>query len=216
MKRLVPHKLAPPKSTLFDKIPFREFVAICELFIWCYSDLKDKKMFILGLHEGRYRTMILKHVRLNKERFAVNHFKFFPEVGVYDDDDEDIKGRVDILATSNNWTDENWYYAFECKRLKDNSKNDSYINDGLSRYVIDEKYSHIMPYAGMIGFIEKGKIDKIVLNIEKRLMSHTEKAMHGQLRPYIIKGFKYCFVTSHERIKSKRSIEIYHMFFDLQ
>jgi len=113
---------------------------------------------------------------------------------------------------------EDIYFAFECKRLANNSKNNDYINDIVK--FVEREYKFRLPYNGMIGFVEKynNSIEAIISDIEHRLQKHSSiKSISFNdsiLQIDQAKNDSYSRYSVHKHNTQKLQIEIGHLFFD--
>ncbi len=100
-------------------------------------------------------------------------------------------------------------FEIECKRLfQQPSKNEAYLNDGLVRF-INLKYAEKNEYAGMIGFVVTGAIDKIQNELANKILDfHTDNAATNNQEL----NWKNSFVSYHIK-KDASNIKIYHLLF---
>lgn len=168
--------------------------------------------------ENFYRNVFIdKYVRKFKYDFNLGYLLFTIESGVISEDfTTEYRIDIQILSTKSiQYCDEQFYLAFECKRLINCGNNKQYINDGMSRFVIDEKYSKDYPFAGMIGFIVKGSVSKITQDLKARIENYPEESLRSSFAEFkLTDSFNYSFQTKHKRIKSATNIEMCHLFFD--
>ena len=102
-------------------------------------------------------------------------------------------------------------FEIECKRLfQQPSKNEAYINDGLVRF-INLKYAEKNEYAGMIGFIVTGEVDKIQHELSNKVSDyHVDNTSKIKINKQL--NWKNSFISNH--IKNDNSkIKVYHLFF---
>jgi hypothetical protein len=215
----------------------RQFVEVLRLIIYCYNKILQEETF--DLIEIATKTSIkpedklkynLTHdyLRKYKKKFPLTtYLDFLYETGEYDRGNEkeyanDIaiyninRPLISINKVTENHTSEDFYFSIECKRLKGTSKNRLYIDEGINRYV-QNHYARAMPFAGMIGFIEKGVISQIKDDIDRRLSKYNG---NGKPETYdllnffaVEKDFKYSYLSKHARVKNS-PITIYHLFLD--
>ncbi len=102
-------------------------------------------------------------------------------------------------------------FEIECKRLfKQPSKNEAYINDGLVRF-INLKYAEKNEYAGMIGFIVTGEIDKIQSELSSKVHDyHADNQIITSSNKQL--NWKNSFISNHIKINNSK-IKVYHLFF---
>lgn len=102
-------------------------------------------------------------------------------------------------------------FIVECKCLHQQpSKNQSYIDDGLKRFV-DLKYAEKNKYAGMIGFVVSGDISEI-FSATQDCVSSFYSSNHSLSQGKIGFDWNYSFLSSHIRINNE-DILIYHLLF---
>jgi len=100
-------------------------------------------------------------------------------------------------------------FEIECKRLfRRPSDNKPYINDGLVRF-INRKYAEKNEYASMIGFVVKGDIDKIQIELAHKILNfHKDNSATNNQEL----NWKNSFISYH--IKNDNSkIKVYHLLF---
>ena len=111
-------------------------------------------------NENKIRNRLIKKYLTNqkvKNKLGITGFRFFPEVAVIDENDDEI-GYTDIhVILSQDFDNDDAVFIFECKRLdgkgdlgKDNL-NGKYVNNGVMRF-ITEQYPTYFSINGMIGF----------------------------------------------------------------
>lgn len=102
-------------------------------------------------------------------------------------------------------------YAFfyECKRLSCNQKNDEYIRNGIFRYKTGF-YANSMPFAAMIGYIEKGNVEGIVDDINQKL---SIRYPHDN---NIIQTNSFYWKSLHRKRDNTNNIRLYHIFLDFR
>lgn len=215
----------------------RQFVEVLRLIIFCYGKILQKEKFDLreittktSIKPEDYLKYNLTHdyLRKYKSKFPLTTYLYFLyETGEYDQENEkeysvDIaiyninRPLIPYKKDGENYTSEDFYFSIECKRLKDTGKNKLYIDEGIKRYV-QNHYARAMPFAGMIGFIEKGIINEIKDDIDKRLSKYNET---GELVTYellhffaVEKNFRFSYSSRHGRIGNS-PVTIYHLFLD--
>lgn len=216
----------------------RQFVEVLRLIIFCYEKILQKEKF--DFREVTTKTSIkpedylkynLTHdyLRKYKSKFpSTTHLYFLYETGEYDREcEKEYSNDIAIYninrplitfykKAGENYTSEDFYFSIECKRLKDTSKNKLYIDEGIKRYV-QNHYAQAMPFAGMIGFIEKGVISEIKDDIDKRLSNYNEAGKlitHELLHFFAVeKNFRFSYSSKHNRVRNL-PITIYHLFLD--
>lgn len=138
------------------------------------------------------------------------HFMLIPQA--YDSTKRKQHGRAAKPDITVHWSMNPNYkkYAFfyECKRLSCNNKNNEYIKNGINRYKTGF-YAKDMPFAAMIGYIEKGNVDGIVNDMNKKLSTKYPNDNN------IIHTDSFYWKSSHYR-KDNKNIHLYHVFLDFR
>lgn len=129
---------------------------------------------------------------------------------INEDKDLKLKNRIDIDIVYQSGLGKSKRLGIECKHLINNSKNQSYVKEGIQRFETG-KYAAKMPIAGMLGYIEKGKTSPIVEDINSKLKA-------SQLQSF---GFPHkindTFQSIHDRSKQSDCVvkfKLYHLFLD--
>lgn len=219
-----------------QKQSFKQFLEVLKLIIFCYRK-KIQKGETISLSEIREKTrvtpedylkyqLVKNYLRKYKRIFpAIAHLLFLCETGEYDGE----KGKetfndiaVYFITAGSAWKlsegfdDEDYYFSFECKRLKNLGKNQLYIEQGIKRYV-KNSYARAMPFAGMIGFVEKGDSVKIRDNINLRLsgFNKTEELTTVEMLHFfkVEEHFTFSYSSRHKRVNNS-PIDLYHLFLD--
>lgn len=215
MKAIV-RQITPP---VYDRDLFRdELKLVSELFIRCYDKIMSNYVMNGPQLEDFYRNLLISFAQESKDDMGLFYMYFTSETSVCDESLRTV-GRIDIHIINLKCArqgEEKVYLSYECKRLRKNYLNDKYINEGIKRYVCEEKYSRNLPFAGMIGFIEVGEPNKIIKDLNRRLMAHPNHSMRKQLEQRLIcEEFDHSYHSEHIREKSSQSIELYHLLFNL-
>lgn len=115
------------------------------------------------------------------------------------------KTRADIsLAISG------FEFIIECKRLK--SADFKYIDEGIKRFV-QLKYAESDSYAGMMGFVIDGDIERIVETLKVKIKDFHYTAGFESLLERNCVNWKHSFQSKHNR-DNNIPIHLYHLFFD--
>ena len=147
-------------------------------------------------------------------------------------------GFYDMKFQSRLWRRGKKYFAFECKQLDESkTKTNEYVyrkenkhkaaDGGLYRFLI-AKYAPTQDFGGMIGFVQKGTIQRIIRNIKSSIrqleLKNDENESFGKLiEPDLleqtINNNRNTFYSNHSRwdktnLKMLPPIQIYHIFFD--
>ena len=113
-------------------------------------------------------------------------------------------------------------FIIECKKFNPynndyiqgcfNKKNNKYEYDGIERFT-ELIYARNDKYAGMIGFVCSGKIEKITQNIKPKIKNFNLVLNSEKLLNQKCIDWKFSFQSKHIR-KDKSEIHLYHLFFD--
>ena len=135
-----------------------------------YTKIKDKYWVVLENRnenpEEYIRNVFLdKQYLQNKEfkrKFEVSDLEFKYEVGENKDRQTIGSHDIQVLGLAQKLfgeADEDIYFSIECKRLNNAKQTPSkYVNEGILRYTTN-KYSDLMPIAGMIAIIEDKNLE---------------------------------------------------------
>jgi len=200
-----------------------EFCQIAKLLIYSYQQMISNNETLKSDHENYLRNILVKKYLRNKnakQKFNIGHLGFEIESGEINIDNQTI-GFIDIKVLNlgnKDLIDEDEYFSIECKRLDGGvAKRDLYVKEGINRYV-QSKYSGVMPFSAMLGFIEKGSVTKIIPDINKFLLNNEDFKTYSPLSEYsFIADFKTTYKSTHERKNSQFSdIEIFHFMLNFQ
>lgn len=214
---------------------FKQFTEVMRLIVFCYRKVLNTESFdLVKIHkekrvkpEDYLKYNLTNHLRKHKKFFpGIRHLLFLYETGEYDDDKHaEFSNDIAVFNTDPGFirgeneylNHEDYYFSFECKRLKNLGKNQLYVQKGIKRYV-ENSYARAMPFAGMIGFVEAGDITAIKNDINRRLKEWNKKAgemtMMELLRFFKIEeNFQYSYSSKHKRVKNT-CIGLYHIFLD--
>ena len=212
-----------------------QFKEILKLITFCYGkiikaeifDWKEIQKKYPGKPENYLKYILLHYLRKNKKKFpTITHLSFSAESADFNiAESKEAFIDIAIYGINNSFTcipelfqksltDEDYYFAFECKRLENLRKNNAYIQDGIRRYV-ENIYARAMPFAGMIGFVEKGNIIQIKDNINDRLSNLNKIRELETIKMLTLveleKDFKFSYVSIHGRVENI-PVELYHLF----
>lgn len=155
----------------------------------------------------------------DKNRIRKIHFQCETQKE-YVEDNKIAIDKIDIfvsnLSLQKYWStsEESIYFAIECKRLKNTSKNPPYIED-IKKFT-GREYNFRIPISGMIAFVEKSSLsfNDIVSDINKKLDSDSDIATNDTLKLFPIDDkFHFSFRSNHSRTPSG-TIELFHLLFD--
>lgn len=177
------------------------------LVVKAYKDIGTGSRTMVKKEEER-RTELVEYMRNRKAEFHITaHIGY--EVG------EKTK-RMDICCYLEGLR-EDYYICFECKRFLKNTITktqfeNQYYGEGIRRFE-DNEYSRCMPEAGMISFLETGKMDKLKNLMEVKL---PEKAIDKKAVNCSLKySFCYVYQTMHKRKNNAHILSLYHILLDL-
>ncbi|GIZ07825.1 hypothetical protein [Flavobacterium sp. UMI-01] len=139
-----------------------------------------------------------------RDELKLTPYLFDTEIELFNDDDTVI-GRTDIKVYNaiERTKNTDCYYIIECKRIDgSNTLNKKYIENGINRYIKNEKYPSFKNVNGMIGFVVNP------IDIEQNTNYFTD------LKPYqFINNFKYTYISNHITTNSK-NLTLYHLMLD--
>lgn len=127
---------------------------------------------------------------------------------------------INKLGLSNFWnneTDENLYFALECKRIKIKSDSKDYVSD-IEKFSNREHTSLRLPFEGQIAFIENSKLDHEIISneINSILKSSnnilTESFLTSEKLHTLIRG---SYFSIHKRNNENLDkFHVYHLMFN--
>ncbi|MBX9448799.1 MAG: hypothetical protein KL787_03375 [Taibaiella sp.] len=126
---------------------------------------------------------------------------------------------VNRLALQEAWndTDENIYFAIECKRIKVLSDCEAYTID-TEKFANRSYLNTRLPLEGQLAFIESGKLNhnSVSTEINKRLPSRTTLTTKQLLiNTSKHSSFNGCYQSIHKRnYNKKEDFEVLHLLFD--
>lgn len=225
------------------KLSRKQCIQILEYVVFCYDRLKrdneeNRVYYSISYcrkHTGfkfedwlkmKFVDDYLQKFKSDFQKYQIKEIQFQYETWkpYIDQVGKERRDQIDIFISNlglqkywGNVVKEDLYFAIECKRLKNTSKNASYITE-IQKFVERQHKRFRFPFEGMIGFVEKSSIsiDAIIDDINERLKTHSTIRTNKELTPFpICKDFKYCRLSKHDRILPEViSIEVYHLFFD--
>jgi hypothetical protein len=206
---------------------------------YCESQLQQIMQHVLDCHnlmitdaisvvnnENKIRNRLIKNYLMNqkvKNKVGITDFRFFPEVAVIDENDDEI-GYTDIhvVLGGHHFNNDDAVFILECKRLdgkgdlgKDNL-NGKYINNGVMRF-ISEQYPSYFRLNGMVGFcVEPFDIQENTLN---KLNQHLNKwcsdvTIAPIVQEIFIEDFEHTFTSVHRTTSSQKDFKLYHLMLD--
>ena len=181
--------------------------------IYCYRDILKKKSYTVGDYdEDILRNDLINSLEDNKKRVRPD-LGFRSESATKDKMTSRTKGRIDICVIYDLRLRGEDDITFECKRLKNNGKNQDYIKRGVMDFV-SGKYAEKLPIAGMIGFVEKGMITTVCSDLKKRIEVKTTNIKGNFVSEKIQDDFGHSYKSEHIRKKRLGNIAICHLIFD--
>jgi len=125
-----------------------------------------------------------------------------------------IHGRasqVDFLIRWSLNPRDKYQFFIECKLLKCNGKNREYYNNGIRRFETNF-YADRMPFAAMIGYIEKGETATIVANLNSKIVATATQPI---VNISVDTGIPNSWCSCHRRNENE-NIKLYHLFLDVR
>lgn len=227
------------------KIPISEklFSKVLEYFVFCYNRLLDDSFKVSQIYCREHTThdfefclknSLVQYLQDQKNKIAfqdesVQRVEYQLETNkTYIQDCIERRDMIDIYVSNlglqsawNGTNAEDIYFAFECKRLKNNEKNTEYITD-IGKFV-DRDYwqtGYRFPFNGLIGFIEKSEtaIKDIIEDIDTKIQnSDTINSIitnNSVLDVCPTVNSELCKISKHMHNSVSLVIEVYHLFFD--
>jgi len=173
--------------------------------------------------------LVKKHIKPNLAVFGLQGIVV--DNGVRESKNNVTTGHLDIKFQVPSLS-ENYYYAFEAKRLdKNRSKQNYYLKGGIQRFTNRTYYPETnMVVAGMLGFIElsggkkaqkvpletiKNSLNDLITNSTKFVttQSLTDYTLADKNHAYI-NNFRTLYISKHTRDDDKAELKIYHIFLD--
>lgn len=158
--------------------------------------------------EEKIRDAIVRH--LEKENPLTSGYLsekvFFLSFEKWINVSDQEKSRADIVFSITGFE-----FVLECKLLKFADK--EYVEEGVRRFV-EMKYAEKDDFAGMIGFIIKGKPQNIVKNLKKKVKDFCLYPESEALLQETVLDHALSFQSKHLRT-NQTPIHLYHVFFDL-
>ncbi len=200
-----------------DLFPCELIPDILELVITSWKTFKKPGRLDL---ERSISKAFIKKLRQEKNDST---FKIQPEYVVYGtEENEDADGRIDICFEYIGTSDEEIYFAFECKRLripypppsKLATNNSEYVNEEGMMCFVTGKYSGSVTDGGMIGYVMDGQTKEAITSVgklikKKRLALKLAKNT-GLECSSVMGSLQNIRETKH--ILNKRNFTIHHIF----
>jgi hypothetical protein len=167
-------------------------------------DILDQSLVL----EEKIRDAIVRHLEKENPRTSgyLSEKVFFLSFEKWINVSDQEKSRADIVFSVTGFE-----FVLECKLLKFADK--EYIAEGVRRFV-EMKYAEKDDFAGMIGFIIKGKPHNIVKNLKKKVKDfHLYPESEALLQETVL-NHPLSFQSKHLRT-NQTPIHLYHIFFDL-
>lgn len=150
-------------------------------------------------------------IRFNRESTET----YVDTKGIKHDDKIDV--HVTDVALQNYWTsDDEIYYAIECKRIKILSDTEHYVGD-IEKFTNRKYLSTRLPFEGQIAFIENSKLinTAIVKETNSKLKKHTSivtKKLITEFKTHT--SFEGSYLSKHVRNQTKEVFVVNHLLFD--
>lgn len=126
--------------------------------------------------------------------------------------------RIDITMSNQacmRYDDADYSISIECKIINAD-KTTAYVTEGICRFITN-KYSELLPIAGMMGFVIKDDIVPIIAKINNKL---DKKTTIKTLTPTTCEVFEtsnpYYYQSVHNRENGNTSIDIYHVMLNFK
>lgn len=208
---------------------------------YCESQLEQIMQHVLACHklmvidgipiannENKIRNRLIKNYLMNqkvKNKIGISGFRFFPEVAIIDDNDDEI-GYTDIhvVLGGSHFDNDDAVFILECKRLDgkgglgQDNLNGKYVNNGIMRFTSDpEKYPSYFRINGMIGFCVR-PFDVQINTIQKLNQHLVQWCPNEIINPIVqeifIDNFEYTYSSVHRITSSQKVIKLYHLMLD--
>jgi len=169
--------------------------------------------------ETRISRRFCESLRIEKNRRDLP-FRIAPEHSLTDEEDFSEEGRIDICLLPSFSSQEDLYFAFECKRLR--VKYDSGIKSLADEYTgkdgmmcfVSEQYGRGLPSGGMIAYVMDGKVAAAIASVKRSIDGRRAELRlkkgsgldNSSLRPH--------FSTLKETLHSLKShnLRLHHLF----
>jgi len=227
------------KTSISEKL----FSKVLEYFVFCYYRLLNDSIKISQTYchkntahdfEFCLKNSLVQYLQDQRNKIAfrdksVQRTEYQLETNkTYIQDGIERRDMIDIYVSNlglqsawNSINAEDIYFAFECKRLKNNEKNAEYITD-IVKFVNRDYWQtgYRFPYNGLIGFLEKGEtsINDIIEDIDTKIQnSNTIKSIltkNNVLYDCPTVDFELCKISKHKHNSVSLVIEVYHIFLD--
>ena len=129
----------------------------------------------------------------------------------------DIYIRDSALKNSMTESNQNIYFAIECKRIKVKSDSKEYVQD-IQKYVERNHTNLRLPFEAQIAFIENDKLNhKIISDEVNAILKETKTIITDTfLMPENLhNSFNETYLSKHKKnFENKDSFFIYHLMFD--
>lgn len=179
-----------------------------ELFLRAILDSFDR-MEIETVLEEAIRDALVRDLEVEnaytKDYLADNFF--FLSFEHWENVSETERSRSDMVLFTTGLA-----FVIECKVLR--FADAKYIEEGIKRFV-EMKYSKTSNFAGMLGFIVKGKPESIIKNLKKKIKQFHLLPESEHLLEETILDYPLSFQSKHLR-ENQTPIHIYHLFLDLR
>ncbi len=155
------------------------------------------------IRNGLYKNYLENN--LIREELNLTPYLFDTEVELFNEDNDSVKGRTDIKVYNAIERTKNTsaYYIIECKRIDgSNELNKKYIENGINRFVENEKYPSFKKVNGMIGFIVTP------IDVDENTKYFSDLKFHQ-----FINNFKHSYISNHTTTNSN-NLTLYHLMLD--
>lgn len=179
-----------------------------ELFLKAILDAFDRIEVKFMLEEAIRDALVrdLETQNAYTKDYLTNNF-FFLSFEHWENVSETERSRSDLVLFTTGMA-----FVIECKLLR--FADAKYIDEGLRRFV-EMKYSRNSNFAGMLGFIIKGKPENIIKNLKKKVKQFHLLPESEYLLEETVLDYPLSFQSKHLR-ENQTPIHIYHLFLDLR
>jgi len=119
--------------------------------------------------------------------------------------------QVDFLVRWSLNPRDKYQFFIECKLLNCNGKNREYYNNGIRRFETNF-YANRMPFAAMIGYIERGETTTIASDLNNKIEATST---HPLTNISVDTGIPNSWYSCHQRNEND-NIKLYHLFLDFR
>lgn len=183
------------------------FKNVLDLFSQAYIKMTDDMPFQYQ-REDNLNDKLYKCLVIVLEEQGIENLCPIPQN--YDPRQRETHGQASQVDFLVRWTldvkKDKYQFYIECKLLRCNGKNREYYNNGIRRFETN-RYAKDLPFAAMIGYIERGEVPTIVPDLNQKIRDTATRNL--------IKVGEY-WESIHRRDSGNANIRLYHLFFDFR